>query len=310
MKPLVCVVIVNWNGGDRIYECIKTLFDITRYNNYKVIVVDNGSTDDSCDRIQKDFKEVDILKTNENLGWTKGINSGWNFAIKKYNPDYMVNMNDDIIHIQPDWLDLMVDSLEEKPENAICGNKLLFPDNRLQLLYMDRNPKSYEEKDNGQYDFIKEVSAVGGANILIKRNLIDKMGASDENLFYAPDDIDYCLRAKKLGYKIIYNGLSKSIHIGSFSYLSASKDFIYRHQSYGSLLVTFRHGTFKQKIKNIIDQFIRAFVTRKDPFSKKSFANTYFHKTFIKRLCYYFPAIFNAIKNIDKINNDHFLINK
>ena len=306
-QPLVCIVTVNWNGGDRIYQCIESLVKITEYDNYKIIISDNGSTDGSCERIEKDFPQVEILRLKENLGWTIGINSGWTYAFKKYDPDYMVDMNDDLITVQKDWLTIMVNCLEEKEERVICGNKLLFPDNRVQLLYMDRVPKEYEEKDNGQFDYIKEVSGVGGANMLIKRSLINKMGAVDENYFYGPDDLDYCLRAKKLGYKIIYNGFSKSIHIGSFSYLSASKDFIYKHYSYGGMLVTFRHGNAKEILSIILHELARAFITRKDPFKKTSFNNIYFHPTCLKRLWYFFPSFFRAIWNINKVNTEHFI---
>jgi GT2 family glycosyltransferase len=309
-QPLVGIVIVNWNGGDKIYKCVETLINITEYNNYKVVIVDNNSSDNSQNRIKKDFNQVEILQQKDNLGYTIGMNIGWSYLINKYDVDYILDMNDDLITIQKEWLTLMVNSLAANPQAGLCGNKLIFPDGRLQLLYSDRAPKSYEEMDEGQYDFIKEVEGVGGANLLIKRSLINKMGALDENYFYGPDDLDYCFRAKKNGFKVIYNGFSKSQHVGSFSYLSASKDFIYNHLSYGMMLANFRHGGIKQRFSIIITELARALVTRKDPFRKKTLSNLYFHKTFLKRLGFYFPSLFRAMWNINKINNEHFILNE
>jgi len=302
--PLVCIVIVNWNGGKKLYNCLKSL-RMTDYRNYKVIVLDNASTDDSV-RIIKKFKEVILIKSKINLGFTAGSNILYKFAFKKFSPKYICNMNNDIMTIQPNWLSLMVSELEKEKSRGICGNKLLFPDGRLQLLYLDRHPKEYTEKDNGRYDFIKEVSAVGGANILIKKDVFDKIGGTDENYFYGPDDIDYCYRARKKGFKIVYNGFSKSIHIGSFSYLNFSKDLIYFHQSCGQMIFSFRWGNIKEKVRMILNQLIRAFITRKDPYSAKNLKNLYFHKSFIFRLGLFLKAFSVALIKYKNVNNTHF----
>ena len=304
-QPLVCVIIINWNGGKTTINCLKTL-QMTKYNNYKVVVLDNGSTDGSELEIRKKFPNVEMLKSKDNLGYTGGMNYLWSHCLKKYNPKYFCNMNNDIVTVQKNWLALMIKELEKSKENGICGNKLVFPDNRLQLLYVDRKPEHFEEKDTGKYDFVREVTAVGGANMLVKTEVIRKIGGVDENFFYGPDDIDYCLRARKAGFKIIYNGLSKSVHVGSFSYLSSKKDFIYEHQSYGQMVFTFRHGTIKEKLFMPINQLIRTIVTRKDPFRKKSINNLYFHSSFLKRFIYFTKSLHEASRNYKKINNTHF----
>ncbi|MFA5258560.1 MAG: glycosyltransferase family 2 protein [Candidatus Pacearchaeota archaeon] len=298
-QPLVCIVIVNWNGGEKINNCLKSLKK-TKYPNYKVVVLDNGSSDDSIKTIKK-FKEVFLLKGKENLGFTGGSNLLYQFVIKRFNPDYVCNMNNDIVTVQQDWLSLMVKELEKEEKRGICGNKLVFPDGRVQQLFWDRQPKEYNEKDNGQYNFVREVSAVGGANILIKRSVLEIIGGTDENYFYGPDDIDYCFRAKEKGFKIVYTGLSKSVHVGSFSYKSSSKDFIYKHQSYGMILFSFRHEKFPKAMKMVFNQFVRIFLTRKDPFRSKEISNFYFHKTVIIRTFYFFNSLVLAIKNYQNV---------
>ncbi len=304
-KPLVCIIIVNWNGGQTTMNCLESLIKLTKYPNYKIIVIDNGSSDGTLEKISS-IKQIDLFKLNENIGYAPGMNLGWKYSIEKYNPDYICNMNNDIVTIQDFWLDLMVEELEKDPLRGLCGNKLLFPDGRVQLLFIERKPKWYEEKDNGQFDFVKEVKAVGGANMLIKRSVIDKIGALDEHFFYGPDDIDYCIRSTKAGFKIVYQGLSKSEHLASFSYLSAKKDFIYLHQSYGQMFFTFRHGKLVEKILMVIRQFFRAFVTRKHPFDKQSYSNTFFHKSFIKRINYFFGSFFKALKDYKFVKMERF----
>jgi len=304
-QPLVCIVIVNWNGGEKVLECVSSLIAKTDYKNYKILVVDNGSTDGSPEKIGKNFEKIKIIRTGKNLGFTKGTNFGWNYCLKKYKPEYICDMNNDIVTVQKDWLSLMVNSLEKNEGAGICGNKLIFPDGRLQLLYLERDRPDYNEKDHGQYDFIKKVQAVGGANMLIKVSMVKKIGGRDENFFYGPDDIDYCLRARNAGFEIIYNGFSKSIHIGSFSYLSSNKDRIYLEQSYGQMVFAFRHGKLLEKIKMSLNQFARIFITRKDPFNKKHLNNLHFHLSFPKRFIYFLRALFNAIISHNNIKNDY-----
>lgn len=298
--PLVCIAIVNWNGGRVILDCLKSLKK-TAYPNYNIVILDNGSKDKSYENIKKNFKKVEIILSKKNLGYTAGINFLWDYCIKKHNPSYICNMNNDIKTIQKDWLGIMVKELEKEEKRGICGNKLLFPDGRLQLLYLDRKPKEYIEKDYGQYNFVKEVSAVGGANMLVKRKVIETIGGNDENFFYGPDDIDYNLRARKAGFKVIYCGKSRSEHLGSFSYNSSKKDFIYMHQSYGQMIFCFRHKWFLNSVKMVLNQFVRAFITRKDPFRKRTINNLYLHKSFLKRLVLFNKSLKKALENYDKI---------
>jgi GT2 family glycosyltransferase len=313
-QPLVCIVIVNWNGGKKVWRCVSSLIKKTRYKNYKTILVDNGSTDGSIEKIEKKFREIIILRTGKNLGFTKGTNHGWDYCFRNYNPNYICDMNNDIITIQSDWLNLMVQTLEENKSAGICANKLIDYKGRLQsLFFSDKFPERekwfHEENsaDRGQYDFVEQVKAVPGGNMLIKQKVINKLGALDENFFYGPDDVDYCLRAGKLGFKIMYNGFSKSIHFGSFSYTSnAKKDFIFREQIYGQMLFNFRHGSFKDKISSPIRQLIRAIITRKDISTKHGFNNLYIHRRALFRILIFPRQFIMALYNYNHIKNDYF----
>jgi len=105
--PLVVIVIVNWNGGEKIINCLKSL-KMTSYKNYKVILVDNGSKDDSVERLKKINRKMKILGLPKNYGYTIAENIGWEHAINKMKADYVCAMDSDIVTIQKDWLDLQI----------------------------------------------------------------------------------------------------------------------------------------------------------------------------------------------------------
>jgi GT2 family glycosyltransferase len=297
--PLVCIIIVNWNGGKVIENCLSSL-KISSYKNYEVIIIDNGSTDDSIEKLKKINPKIKVFYLDKNYGYAPAMNVGMKIAMEKFKTDYICAMNSDIITVQKDWLDVQINELEKNQEFGISGGKLVFPDGRFQEM-VRKTRRNYSEMDEGQYDFIKEVPAVWGACLIAKRKVIEKIGYLDENFFYGPDDIDYCTRARNAGFKIIYNGLAKIVHIGAFSGLSPKKDMIYRHQSEGMLIYCFRHRPVHEKIGMIFRQFIRAFITRKDPFNDFGVENTVFHKTFPKRIILFFIAFNSALKNYNKI---------
>ena len=117
MDKKVSVVIVNWNGEKYIKKCIDSLLKVN-YDNFEVIVIDNGSTDDSIKIIKDSFSENVILIENENIGYAAGANNG----IKNSTGDYVLIANPDIV-FGADYISKLVDSLEENKENAAAIGK-------------------------------------------------------------------------------------------------------------------------------------------------------------------------------------------
>lgn len=305
-QPIVCIVIVNWNGGEKIKQCLSSL-KLTNYKNYKVILVDNGSNAGSVEELLKINSKMDVIRLPKNFGYTIATNLGWRYSIKKYKADYICAMDSDIITVQKDWLSLEIKELEKKKEYGISCGKLVFPDGRLQLLFYERaHTWMSDNKDKGQYDFVKEVSAVGGACIIIKSSVIKKIGYYDENFFYGPNDLDYCFRAGKQGFKVLYNGLAKSIHNGSSSYLASDQTKIFGAQSLGNILFTTRHFGLFQGIKMSLRQFVRVFLTRKNPYSPISYHNTNLHKDLLKRLLILVKSSYVALTTYKKVKNGNY----
>jgi GT2 family glycosyltransferase len=292
-EPFVVIAIINYNRRKETDQCLTSL-EITNYKNYKVFLLDNGSSTDDYNYFKKKYKNITVFKSHTNIGASAGRNLLFIEIFDRYNPYYICTMDNDIITIDKDWLKKMVNTLEKKEEYGICGNKLISPDTL---------PSSYIRKDTNhtlkeeQCNFEKEVPSVITANMLIKKSVIKKIGGFDENLFYGPEDIDYCYRAKKAGFKIIYNDFSKSIHAHNYTYLQSTEDFIYKHQSHAMLVFSFRYDPLYKKINMSLRELIRAVVTRKKPYNKITINNLYFHKTFIKRTIYFFESFTKALKN-------------
>lgn len=216
-EPLVCIVVLNWNGKRFLEKCLATLKKTT-YKNYKIIIADNGSTDGSIEYVKKQ-KGVDLLALGKNYGFAGGNNHGAEYALKKYKCKYVLWLNNDTEIIQPGWLNILVETAERSQSTGIVGCKLLFPDGRIQHAGAYFHPikvaghRGVLEQDYGQYDEEKEMDYVTAACIMVKKDLIDKIGLMDEGYFPIYfEEADYCIKAKKAGFKILYTGHAKLIH--------------------------------------------------------------------------------------------------
>jgi GT2 family glycosyltransferase len=296
--PKVCIVITNYNGKEVLRNCLSSLFKLTNYPNYKVIVVDNGSTDGSVEFVKKNFKKVDVLALDKNYGFSKGNNIGAAYCIKKHRPKYLVILNNDIVIIEKKWLNSLVKSAEKDKKIAIVGCKTLQPDGRLGGAYYDILSTKYLgvlDEDTSQYSFEKDVMAIGGACFLIRTNLIKNYGLLDEIFFYGPDDIDICLRYKKNGFRVVYNGNVQVIHIGGFSHKKVKSIFVFKFLRRGRLILFLRHYPKSFFIKEVLDGLLRCFITRRELISKKYFGNLIFHYDFLLRIFYLLWSIKEAL---------------
>lgn len=310
--PLVCIIILNWNGEKIISTCLESLRK-TDYPNYKLLVADNGSTDKGLDVISK-FKEVELIDIKENKGLAGGFNHTWNYCLKKYNPKYICNLNNDLFFIQKNWLSLIIKELEKEDSLGICLSHETFPHQ-----YKDKNfkklKKDFEkELESGDHvidiPLIDGIPSMGGACMVVKTNVIKKIGGEDENFFFGPDDKDYILRAKAAGFKVIYTNLSRYVHFGSFSYKASDRDFIYKHQSYSEMLFSFRYSSINKKIKAVLIQLLRIVISRKDSSKENSFLNIHFHKRFPIRMIIFIESLFRSIKNYKEIKQENFLLKR
>jgi len=215
MNPKVSIIILNWNGLKYTIECLESLKKIT-YPNYEVIVVDNGSKGNDADVLEEKYKDyIDLIRNKENLGFAKGNNVAIRKVMEEGKSEYVLLLNNDTEIIQRDWLDKLVKISESEKNIGIVGCTLLFPSGKFQAGgTILKDPFHYINISDKVKNVI-EVDLVIGACFLIKKKVVDKIGLLDENFYpVLGEEFDYCMRAKKAGFKVIYIPKVKIIHHG------------------------------------------------------------------------------------------------
>lgn len=201
--PFVSIIIVNWNGKALLKDCLTSLHQNTDYPNFNVIIVDNGSKDNSVTMLGKEFPWVELIVNNKNLGFAKANNQAIKYLFKK-GTEYFFLLNNDTKIIQKDWLRNIIQVAELTPKIGIVGCKLIYPDGRIHQNY--------------KYSKIADVESVIGAAFLIRKEVVKKIGLLDEGFTPAyGEETDYCFRAKKAGYRIVCTSETTIIHYGGAS---------------------------------------------------------------------------------------------
>ena len=208
--PKVSIIILNWNNYEDTKECLLSLDKIT-YPNYEVIVVDNGSIDGSTLKIQKEFPQHKYIYNNDNLGFTEGNNIGMEYAMKK-GTDFVLVLNNDIT-VENGFLESLVDIALKNPDAGIVGPAVYFY-HEPEKLSPTGGKINYWRINTKVYDSVKptEMDWVYGCCLLVKKEVINKIGYFYTPFFISYEDVDYCVRAKKAGFKVIYEPKSRIWH--------------------------------------------------------------------------------------------------
>ena len=220
--PSVAIVILNWNGQTFLQQFLPSVM-ATSYPGRRVIVADNGSTDNSIAYLKEYFPEVELIVLDRNHGFAKGYNE----ALKQVSADYFVLLNSDV-EVQPGWLEPMIALLEQDGKNAACQPKILSFHNRNMFEYaggaggwIDEYGYPFArgrvfdtcEEDRGQYP-TREIFWASGAALVIKARLFQEAGGFDGWLWAHQEEIDLCWRLQLGGYKIFCCVASVVYHVG------------------------------------------------------------------------------------------------
>ncbi len=201
MQPLVYVIILNYNGRRWIEACVGALLN-TAYDNFRLIVVDNASSDGSIELIRSSYPQVQILVNERNLGFSEGNNVGIREALTK-NAEYIALLNPDT-KVEPEWLQELIAVGEAEAGAGILG--------AVQLEYDGSEFNSWTKAAMRQFlDELKRpesarawipVEWVEGACLAVKRRVFEEVGLLDPIYFAFYEEIDLCRRASSCGYKI------------------------------------------------------------------------------------------------------------
>ena len=223
-SPKVAVVILNWNGRNFLEKFLPSVLSST-HPGVDVIVVDNGSTDDSVVFLQNNYRGVRLIRFMENRGFAKGYNE----ALRQVEADYYMILNSDV-DVPAGWLDPMIRLLENDRTIAACQPKLLCYDNKKKFEYagaaggwLDKYGYPFAkgrifdvwEDDHGQYDQTEPVFWASGAALFIRSKIFHEMKGFDEYFFAHQEEIDLCWRIQLAGYKIYSCPESVVYHVGA-----------------------------------------------------------------------------------------------
>lgn len=210
----VAVVIPNWNGAHLLPTCLDSLRQQT-YTDFKVVVIDNGSTDDSRRLLAEAYPEVRVIALAENRLFAGAVNEG----IRQTTTEIVALLNNDT-EAEPDWLAELVRALDEHPEAGMTTSKMLLFDRRDVLNSAgdfygpDGVPgnRGVWQRDVGQYDDeVYAFSACGGAAVY-RRRLFDDIGLFDEDFVAYCEDVDLSFRAQLAGYACVFAPKARLYH--------------------------------------------------------------------------------------------------
>ncbi|MEM1216868.1 MAG: bifunctional riboflavin kinase/FAD synthetase, partial [Bacteroidota bacterium] len=233
----VAIVILNYNGADYLRAYLPTVLDSIAKTDYRVIVADNASTDDSLAVMSAEFPQVAVIAMPKNLGFA----AGYNQALAQVSADYLVLLNSDV-KVTPNWLAPCLEALAA-PDVAACQPKVKALERPEQFEYAGAaggwlDSLGYPfcrgrifattEQDNGQYDRTAEIFWATGAALFIKAELFRNFGGFDGEYFAHAEEIDLCWRLKRAGYRILAVPESEVYHLGggTLDYLSPRKAFL------------------------------------------------------------------------------------
>lgn len=221
----VSVILVSYNTKEMTKNCIESVYAKTKDINFDILCVDNNSTDGTCEMIEQEFPSVKLIKNDKNLGF----GAANNIAIKQSNAKYIFFLNTDTV-LRNNAIKILFDFMEENSEIGACGGNLYdsnlnhvhsygwFPTIRTKFLktfLLDRVLFIKETYDRGKNESgrIKQVDYITGADLMIRRDVLNKCGYFDEDFFLYYEETELQYRINKAGYKVFINPNSQIFHL-------------------------------------------------------------------------------------------------
>lgn len=220
----ISVLIVNYNGAKLLTDCLDSILNNNFKGDYEVLVIDNGSLDDSLSVLSVYQNRIRLIPNSHNLGFSKGNN----ILSKHARGDYLYLLNNDTIS-QPNNLQILYDFLKQNVSVGAVAPKLLNQDGSLQC------PGSIFGHFRFKGSVPRSVPFILGAAVMMKKQLYDEIGGLDEHYFFYNDDVDLCKTLIKKGYSIYYLPITAVTHIGGVST---------KTRKIGSLVEGYRGGLY------------------------------------------------------------------
>jgi GT2 family glycosyltransferase len=218
-SPHVAIVVLCFNARDHTLACLDSLRRV-RWERFTTIVVDNGSTDGTTAAVRDGFPEATVIRCDQNLGFAEGNNVGLRAAFEA-GTDYALMLNNDTI-ADPELVAALVHEAERRPDaGALCPMiHYLDPPDRIWYAGGRFDPRrihngqhtGYGDTDTGQYNSTREIGRATGAAMLVPRAVVEEVGYLDGMLFLQVEDVEWSLRMRSAGYRILFVPAGKAWH--------------------------------------------------------------------------------------------------
>lgn len=218
--PKVAIVILNWNGRDDVLNCVSTLPRLT-YPNYVAIVVDNASGDGSVEALHARFPQQPVLVMEKNLGFCGGNNRGITAALA-HGAEFVLLLNNDT-ELHPELVTELVRVAQTDARIGAIGAKNICLEDPTRVwgaygeLTYGKDLVRIIGKgapDGPAYAGVRDVEWVIGNGIMLRRAAVEAIGGFDESFFGYHEDVDWCVRARAKGFRVVFNGAAIIFHKG------------------------------------------------------------------------------------------------
>jgi GT2 family glycosyltransferase len=218
-QPFVISVVLNFNRHQDTLECLTSLAQ-SSYKNHKTIVLDNASTDGSVEAVRAAFPNVQIIELTENRGYAGNNNVGIGAAVAQ-GAEWIFVLNEDTV-LAPDCLTHLVDVGRTSPKIGIVGPMVYHHDEPEVIQsaggkigrYWESLHLGQNRPDRGQFRGPHRVDWISGCGIMVRRAVIEELGAIDERYFYYWEETEWCLRAGRAGWHVVHVPQARLWHKG------------------------------------------------------------------------------------------------
>ena len=217
--PKVTVLILSYNGKELLKDSVSSYL-ANDYPNFEVVVIDNGSIDNTKEFVEKEFPKAKLIRLEKNRGYSGGFNFGLEYAFDKSKSKYAIITNNDV-KADSKVISELVKVAEMDEMNGFVTGKVYYYDmpDTLQTVGKKEDPIYWngghigsKEKDIGQYEHISERFFADDIYTLVSKKMYDEIGAYDTNFLFQSEEYDWQARAKEKGYKIMYAPGAKIWH--------------------------------------------------------------------------------------------------
>jgi len=255
--PKVILLILTWNRRDDVLRCVASLSQLT-YPNCLHVVIDNGSADGTVAALRDRYPQLTIIENTRNLGYAGGNNVGIRWALQ-HGADYVLIINNDT-EVTPAMVTELVRIADSDPSIGVVGCRNLLMDDPEHLWgaygLLTYGPFVVKtagegERDGCAWHVVKDADWLIGNGYLWRRAAIERIGLLDERFFAYNEDVDWCLRARAAGFRVVYAGTAAILHRGGAYDTSPLRSSLLRWYTIGRncVLLARKHGRWHQQAR-------------------------------------------------------------